>query len=32
VLDTVTDELNDHPRKRLGFANPTQQLAELLLQ
>jgi IS30 family transposase len=32
VLDTVADELNDRPRKRLGFANPTEQLAELLLQ
>jgi transposase, IS30 family len=32
VLDTVADELNNRPRKRLGFANPTEQLAELLLQ
>jgi transposase, IS30 family len=32
VLDTVADELNDRPRKRLGFAKPTEQLAELLLQ
>jgi len=31
-LDAVADELNDRPRKRLAFANPTQQLAELLLQ
>jgi transposase, IS30 family len=31
-LDTVADELNDRPRKRLSFANPTEQLAELLLQ
>jgi IS30 family transposase len=31
-LDTVADELNDRPRKRLGFAKPTEQLAELLLQ
>jgi transposase, IS30 family len=31
-LDAVADELNDRPRKRLGFANPTEQLAELLLQ
>lgn len=30
-LDTVADELNDRPRKRLAFANPTEQLAELLL-
>jgi transposase, IS30 family len=31
-LDAVADELNDRPRKRLGFANPTEQLSELLLQ
>jgi len=31
-LDTVADELNDRPRKRLEFAKPTEQLAELLLQ
>ena len=31
-LDAVADELNDRPRKRLAFANPTEQLAELLLQ
>ena len=31
-LDAVADELNDRPRKRLGFANPNEQLAELLLQ
>jgi len=30
-LDAVADELNDRPRKRLAFANPTEQLAELLL-
>jgi transposase, IS30 family len=30
-LDAVADELNDRPRKRLDFANPTEQLAELLL-
>ena len=30
-LDTVADELNDRPRKRLGFAKPTEQIAELLL-
>jgi IS30 family transposase len=32
ALDAVADELNDRPRKRLGFAKPTEQLAELLLQ
>ena len=31
-LDRVADELNDRPRKRLAFAKPTEQLAELLLQ
>jgi len=31
-LDAVADELNDRPRKRLAFANTTEQLAELLLQ
>jgi IS30 family transposase len=31
-LDRVADELNDRPRKRLGFYKPTEQLAELLLQ
>jgi len=31
-LDAVADELNDRPRKRLAFAKPTEQLAELLLQ
>jgi IS30 family transposase len=31
-LDAVADELNDRPRKRLDFANPTEQLAELVLQ
>ena len=30
-LDTVADELNDRPRKRLGFAKPTEEIAELLL-
>jgi transposase, IS30 family len=30
-LDAVADELNDRPRKRLAFANPAEQLAELLL-
>src|SRR5919204_1349266 len=30
-LDAVADELNDRPRKRLDFAKPTEQLAELLL-
>jgi IS30 family transposase len=31
-LDAVADELNDRPRKRLAFAKPTEQLADLLLQ
>jgi transposase, IS30 family len=31
-LDAVADELNDRPRKRLAFANPSEQLAKLLLQ
>ena len=31
-LDAVTDELNQRPRKRFGFATPTEQLAELLLR
>ena len=31
-LDAVADELNDRPRKRLGFAKPTEQLGKLLLQ
>jgi transposase, IS30 family len=31
-LDAVADELNDRPRERLGFANPNNPLAELLLQ
>jgi hypothetical protein len=31
-LDAVADELNARPRKRLGFANPTEQLTDLLLQ
>jgi len=31
-LDAVADELNDRPPKRLDFAKPTEQLAELLLQ
>jgi IS30 family transposase len=31
-LDAVPDELNARPRKRLSFANPREQLAELLLQ
>ena len=30
-LDAVADELNDRPRKRLAFANPTEQLTQLLL-
>jgi transposase, IS30 family len=31
-LDAVADELNDRPRKRLNFANPTDQLTEHLLR
>ena len=31
-LDAVADELNDRPRKRLGFYKPTEQIAELLLR
>jgi len=31
-LNAVADELNDRPRKRLSFANPTEELAQLLLQ
>jgi IS30 family transposase len=31
-LDTVADELNDRPRKRLAFAKPAEQIADLLLQ
>jgi len=31
-LDAVAHELNDRPRKRLDFAKPAEQLAELLLQ
>jgi IS30 family transposase len=31
-LDRVADELNDRPRKRLGFYKPTERLAELLLR
>jgi IS30 family transposase len=30
-LDHVADELNDRPRKRLGFYKPTERLTELLL-
>ncbi len=29
-LDAVADELNDRPRKRLGFAKPIEQIADLL--
>ena len=29
-LDRVADELNDRPRKRLGFYKPTERIAELL--
>ncbi len=31
-LDRVADELNDRPRKRLGFYKPTEQIADLLLR
>jgi transposase, IS30 family len=31
-LDRVADQLNDRPRKRLGFYNPNERLAELLLR
>jgi transposase, IS30 family len=31
-LDAVADELNERPRKRFGFATPTEQLSEQLLQ
>jgi IS30 family transposase len=30
-LDAVADELNDRPRKRLAFANPIEEISELLL-
>ncbi len=31
-LDAVADELNDRPRKRLGFFKPIEKIADLLLQ
>ena len=31
-LDQIANELNDRPRKRLGFYKPTERLAELLLR
>jgi IS30 family transposase len=31
-LDAAADELDDRPRKRFDFANPNEQLGELLLQ
>lgn len=31
-LNAVADELNECPRKRFGFATPTEQHSELLLQ
>ncbi|MGH2741601.1 MAG: IS30 family transposase [Thermoleophilaceae bacterium] len=31
-LDAVADELNDRPRKRLGFHKPIEQITDLLLQ
>ena len=30
ALDAVADELNDRPRKRLGFYKPSEKIAELL--
>jgi len=30
-LDWVAAELNDRPRKRLGFRKPDEQIGELLL-
>ena len=32
ALDAVAHELNDRPRKRLGFYKPTEKIADLLLQ
>ena len=31
-LDAVADELNDRPRKRLGFYKPMEKIGDLLLQ
>ena len=31
-LDHVADELNDRPRKRLGFHKPTEKITDLLLR
>ncbi len=31
-LDAVADELNDRPRKRLGFYKPIEKIGDLLLQ
>jgi IS30 family transposase len=31
-LDAVADELNDRPRKRLGYYKPIEQIADLLLR
>jgi IS30 family transposase len=31
-LDAVADELNDRPRKRLGFYKPNEKITDLLLQ
>jgi IS30 family transposase len=28
-LDQVADELNDRPRKRLGYHKPSERIAEL---
>jgi transposase, IS30 family len=32
TLDAVANELNDRPRKRLGFYKPTEKIADLLLR
>jgi IS30 family transposase len=32
ALDAVAHELNDRPRKRLGFYKPTEKIADLLLR
>jgi IS30 family transposase len=31
-LDAVADELNDRPRKRLGFSKPIEEIGPLLLR
>jgi transposase, IS30 family len=32
ALDAVANELNDRPRKRLGFYKPNEKIADLLLR